>query len=381
MVNVELLADKVRKRNFQFSRKQIDEWIENWREEHGENPNKTSGPVSPAASIISWADVDTALLLGFGELEGGSSLEHTLCENGDQNTAPALSERLLLYHMLKHSLHNENAMPDRNSGEIVGLYNENWEKGFLALRRGSRQLPRKLSVDEFLTKYGLKFNGLDEELIVGLARNHNTFRDKHGMNDALPNRKTPIILDENGEPIDVLCESWEGLYCASYQGLRGLTKGQYLNDIYLKHGLILGELSNESILREVITHLREKREFPNENSGMVNGFIGEKWHAMDSALRNCRRGITEKSSLPRLIKKFVLDQADKHKITHDTYPTRTCGYLPDYSDIEWSLIESSLPNRGTNVRPENKKTLEQFLTENGRIMGAPASKLIDLSFS
>ena len=183
----------------------------------------------------------------------------------------------------------------------------------------------------------------------------------------MPNRKTPIILDKNGQPIHEISESWENFYESSYNGRRGLTKGQYLNDIYIKHGLILGDLSEDIILEEMISHLRNKRCFPNENSGQVNDYIAETWHAMNSSLLNCRRGITEKSSLPQMIRKFVLDQGEKHKLKTGAYPTNISGPLPDYPDLDWALIETSLPNRGTNVRPENRKTLPQFFEEYGRL--------------
>ncbi len=366
--------ENVAEHNFAFTRDKIDYWIEKHREKHGTNPDKFSGPIFKNAKIT-WGDVNSVLLMGLGELEGGSSLEHVLSENGYLKGRPKLSEPLILYHTLKYYLDHDGYFPGQTSGPVEGMIDEDWGNWRTAQSCNKRGLRGNLTQDQFRVKYGIRFGSLTKPLIVELALNHLKHEGK------LPPRDSKHILGKDGQPIDEFGESWNIIYKDCLAGRRGIPKGTYLNDIYIEYGLKMGQLSNEIIIDEIVAHLLSKPdapEFPNELTGQVNGYAAEKWSGIEAALSKKNRGIAEQSTIPQLIERFILDQADKHKAITGVYPDKNSGPLTDYPEVEWSIIDQALQNKGKGRTHQHNKTLDQLLSQHGRIN--PPAQSFDAAF-
>jgi hypothetical protein len=122
------------------------------------------------------------------------------------------------------------------------------------------------------------------------------------------------------------------------------------------------ELTIAQILAWADFYHERTGQWPRLNSRIVYNAVGEKWIAIDRALRKGFRGLPEKSSLaqllaeqrgvrhkgrlPKLIKKKILAWADGHYRRHKRWPTLNSGPIADAPGETWSAVESALRNGG-----------------------------------
>ena len=131
-------------------------WADAYHEEHGNWPNKGSGPV-PDAPKYRWSWVDTMLREGVPGLPGGSTLARLLEQHGRaawrprQNARTALTVDLIL--SWADAYHQEHGnWPSTRSGAVPGAPAENWNNINQALWTGRQGLPPRMSLARLLAE-------------------------------------------------------------------------------------------------------------------------------------------------------------------------------------------------------------------------------------
>jgi hypothetical protein len=117
-------------------------------------------------------------------------------------------------------------------------------------------------------------------------------------------------------------------------------------------------LDIRKILRWAEMHRERTGRWPKKYSGTVFEEPGEKWSAVDAALRTGRRGLPggfslaqllarEKGArnhldLPRLTEDQILAWADAHHRQTGAWPTAKSGIIPDSGREKWSAVDTAL---------------------------------------
>jgi hypothetical protein len=102
-------------------------------------------------------------------------------------------------------------------------------------------------------------------------------------------------------------ETWRGVDRALARGLRGLPGGSSLARLLRERcGRAKAErkepLTAAQVLRWAEAHLRRTGRWPSVDSGPVFGALGERWRAIDSALRAGCRGFPKGRSLLQFLR-------------------------------------------------------------------------------
>jgi hypothetical protein len=101
-------------------------------------------------------------------------------------------------------------------------------------------------------------------------------------------------------------ETWSGVENALRAGLRGLAGGASLAALLAenrgkRHQKNAPSLTVDEILAWADEHRARTGSWPKNNSGLVEGAVGETWSAINAALRTGTRGLPGNSSLARLL--------------------------------------------------------------------------------
>jgi hypothetical protein len=139
----------------------------------------------------------------------------------------------------------------------------------------------------------------------------------------------------------------------------------------------------EQILAWADTQHAATGQWPAAESGPVTAAPGETWRNVDAALRQAARGLTGRSSLPRLLAKHrgtrnmhalprltvdqILAWADAHHAATGRWPDRRSGPVLSTPGETWSGIRSALQG-GHRGLPAGL-SLTQLLARSGRSNG------------
>jgi hypothetical protein len=156
-------------------------------------------------------------------------------------------------------------------------------------------------------------------------------------------------------------ETWAGVDNALRLGLRGLPGGSSLPQFLAEHCGArppkLPPLSVDQILAWADAWHDQSGEWPTAASGTIPG-SGEKWSAIDMALRRGARGLPGGSSLPKLLCEHrgvrnrkqlpplnegaILTWADAYQQRTGSWPTRDSGPIPEAQGETWMAVDMAL---------------------------------------
>jgi len=105
----------------------------------------------------------------------------------------------------------------------------------------------------------------------------------------------------SGPVCEATDESWGRINNALYHGIRGLAGGSSLRSFLAEQRGFRPTLTLEQVLAWADAHRVRTGEWPSVNSGAVHGEAGERWQAIDRALRRGNRGLPGGSSLAMLL--------------------------------------------------------------------------------
>lgn len=326
------------------------------REENGEWPNASSGPVTGAAGET-WEKFEAALRVGVRGLPGGSSLAQLLERERGVPNRKNLSALTIAWILERADAHHaqHDAWPRLTSGPVIGAPHETWRAIEAALRAGGRGLPRGSSLAKLLAAERgvpnhLAKAPLTEDRILIWA---DAFHARVG---AWPKRTSGPIDDAPGE-------EWRHIDTALRQGQRGLRGESSLPKLLAsKRGVRnrqnLPPLSVETILSWVDRYQATHHAWPTAQSGNILDAPGETWAAVDVALFRGKRGLVGTSSLARLLEErrgvrnrksprelteeLILVWIDAYRANHGKWPRQRSGSIPDSNGETWTAIDLAL---------------------------------------
>lgn len=139
-------------------------------------------------------------------------------------------------------------------------------------------------------------------------------------------------------------------------------------------------LTINQILAWADAHRKRTGRWPVKRSGPVPEARDENWGALDSALREGRRGLPRGLSLaqrlardrkvrnitskPQLKINQILTWADAHHKRTGKWPARHSGSVPEAPDENWSALSQALVHGGRGLPPGG--SLPQLLAKHGR---------------
>lgn len=170
-------------------------------------------------------------------------------------------------------------------------------------------------------------------------------------------------LTKHGKILAAPEETWSGINAALSLGYRGLPGDSSLPQLLAKcrgvrNPKALRPLSETQILRWADYHRKQIGQWPKQFSGKVLSAPEETWSGINAALGNGsrglpgdsslaillmkKRGVWNKSALPRLTERIVLKWADHHHKTTGQWPTRQTGKVLAAPEETWSRINEAL---------------------------------------
>jgi hypothetical protein len=160
-----------------------------------------------------------------------------------------------------------------------------------------------------------------------------------------------------------LNESWRRIDRALRHGDRGLPGGDSLPRLLARergarNHMALPSLSEEEILAWVKEHKARTGAWPNLHSGPISSAPGERWGAVETALREGGRGLPGGSSLgkllarclgartkagvPKLTVRLILRWADEHHARTGHWPHLGAGAVQAALGEHWKAIDTAL---------------------------------------
>jgi hypothetical protein len=374
-----LLAEKRGVRNIQalprLKIRLVLSWIDGHFQRTGHWPKAEDGPI-PEAPGETWMAVAEALRVGVRGLVGGSSLAQLLGERRgvrNQKRLPHFAvEQLLLWADACHR--RTGVWPKQTSGPIIDAPGETWLGVQMALAHGGRGLPGGSSLAQLLAeRRGVR----NEKRLPGYRPGQilDWVRAHHRRTGKWPNRSLGPIADAPGE-------TWHAVDSALRNGGRRLPGGSSLALFLAARCSVrhLGRLPDYRPGRIVVwarAHRRRTGKWPNRKSGPVIDAPGETWSAVETALRNGRRGLPGGSSLPQLLadqcgvrnihrlprlqRKQLVAWSRAYRRHAGRWPTYRSGAIPEAPGETWQAVESAL-RLGSRGFPGGS-SLHRFLQE------------------
>jgi hypothetical protein len=157
--------------------------------------------------------------------------------------------------------------------------------------------------------------------------------------------------------------TWSAVDRALRLGIRGLRGGSSLPRLLderrgVRNHSNLPLLSIPKILAWADAHHRRTGRWPSAKIGLVHGGNGDTWLAVNSALRDGRRGLPGGYSLAKLLAERrgvriprhfpplsldrILKWAKKHRRATGEWPTKRSGLIPGTDGDTWSMIDRAL---------------------------------------
>jgi hypothetical protein len=166
-----------------------------------------------------------------------------------------------------------------------------------------------------------------------------------------------------GSILDAPGETWLAVNHCLFRGARGLPGGSSLAKLFAEHRGVrnmqeLPPLSQEMILQWADTHHKRTGTWPTKDSGAIVDAPGERWVAIDIALRQGHRELSDGSSLARLLAnqrqvrnrkglspltiEQILSWADAYQACTGKWPKQTTGSVEGAPGETWSGIHVAL---------------------------------------
>jgi hypothetical protein len=228
-----LLAERRGVRNLgdlpKFTIARILAWADAYHERTGMWPHHNSGPI-PEAPDETWLRADQALRGGIRGMRGGSSLSRLLqrrrgVEPKHRRRSRLTIDQILTWADAHHRRHGH--WPRQNSGAIPEAPGESWGAIDVALRKGSRELPKRLTLGKLWAEHrGVRnVHSIPKFSIAQILK----WADAHhGRVGAWPQVRTGPIFES---PDD----NWFSVENALRIGLRGLPGGSSLKRLLDRH--------------------------------------------------------------------------------------------------------------------------------------------------
>jgi hypothetical protein len=335
---------------------QVLRWARAHRRRTGRWPTRASGPIAEAPGET-WSAVHAALATGCRGLPAGETLARLLRgQHGRRrkDNRPALSVHQILAWSDAHR-RRTGAWPHARSGPIRDAPGETWRSVDHALHKKQRGLSLGVTLARLLTKYrGLRTRSyppaLTEKQILAWA---DAYEERTGI---WPHAHSGPIPEAPGE-------TWRAVDDALLQGSRGLSGGRSLARLLAEHRGVrnrtsLPRLRLEQILEWADGHHRRTGFWPTSKSGPVRDAPEETWKGVDMALHwgyrglrggttlaqllAQRRGIRNRTNLPRLDYPHILDWANAHHRRTGDWPTKDTGRIAGVVSETWQRIDQAL---------------------------------------
>lgn len=282
-----------------LSVRQILKWADAYHRKTKSWPSKDSGPIDDAAGE-SWKAVSMALIQCGRGIRARTTLARLLAKHrGVRNPMglPALTEdQIVEWADAHHSA--TGTWPLRTSGPIRATRGETWLGISQALVAGRRGLAGGSSLSRLLAdRRGVRnimaLPLLKTEQVLVWADEH------HRQTGRWPTQYSGPVIGAPGEV-------WGNVNAALTVGRRGLPGRSSLAKLLAEHRgarnhLALPHLEAAKIVSWARVHFKRTGKRPTIGSGDVVEAPGEKWSAIDTALRQGTRGLQGGSSLTQLL--------------------------------------------------------------------------------
>lgn len=337
---------------------QILAWADGHHARTGRWPGVGSGEIRDSGGE-NWFSIHQALYVGGRGLPGGSSLRKLLLELRGPSAGRSCGGRLSVEQILAWAdehYSRTGQWPLATSGAVFGANRETWRAIESALRRGNRGLPGNQSLSLLLWRHReVRPRTTTEPLSIEQIL---TWADQHRRRTGQwPNRGSGKIADAQHE-------TWQKVddaLCHRRRGLRGTTTlARLLRKCrgVSNHASQRGPLSEEQILAWADRYHARHGKWPDILSGPIAEEPGEKWSAIDYALRVGSRGLPGKDSLCRLLARnrgvtaygarapltveAILRWADGHFNRTGRWPYTGSGEVTDKPSESWARIDQAL---------------------------------------
>jgi hypothetical protein len=331
-----------------------------WADAHhrccGRWPSHRSGSIADAPNET-WSGINRALRSGRRGLPGGSSLARLLADRrGARNigSLPALHvSQILLWADAHHARTGQ--WPTCRSGPIPEAPGETWVAVENALRQGWRSLRGGSSLIQLLVKSrGIRNRARLPRLSI---------RQILGWADAFHQRFGRWPTKQSGLVVDAADETWARVDSALRLGLRGLPGGMSLAGLLaarrrVRHRSNPPPLSSKQVLKWADAFHARAGRWPKRHDGQIPESDGERWDAVDLALRTGTRGLLGGSSLasllatergvrcslhlPPLTVPQIRAWAWAHRQRHGAWPTRESGPIPEAPGETWQGVHNAI---------------------------------------
>jgi hypothetical protein len=285
----------------EYTTKGILLWADTHYRKTGEWPTIKSGAVADAPGET-WLAIDMGLRHGQRGLPGGTSLAALLAKHRGVHNRTAitnLSVKQILEWADAHKVRTGN-WPTAESGAIAEQGGETWMAVDQALKAGRRGLPGGSSLFRLLAKHrgvGRHVRHVPLSIAQILA-----WADAH-------KRRTGSWPKVDSGPIpEAPGETWQRIQNALGEGRRGLPAGLSIAKLLATQRGVrniqdLPPLRVPEILEWIEAHSKRHGVYPTRDSGPIPDTDGETWSGVASALKACKRGLKDRSSLARLVAK------------------------------------------------------------------------------
>jgi hypothetical protein len=293
-----------------ISEKQILQWADAFYTDRGRWPSSDSGEV-PNSPGETWRGINNALKNNRRGLSTGCSLADFLARHrGRRNPskAPPLSLPLILEWIDEHKK-VAGEYPDAHSGPVRQQSGETWGTIAAAMARGSRGLPRAITLPAFLRENNrarsrqrkkppvhkpfTRRPALSLQQVLEWADEH------HRSTGRWPTSTSGQVAGKDGE-------DWQNINTALRLGLRELPGDSSLAKLLcefrgVRNRSELPPLTEEKILMWADHHHEANGKWPRTTDKAIQGAPGEKWSNVNACLEQGLRGLPGKSSLAKLL--------------------------------------------------------------------------------
>jgi hypothetical protein len=364
-------------------------WADAFYNEHGRWPIASDGRI-PETWNETWRSVDRALRRGCRSLLPGSSLARLLHEHrGVRNRKelpPYTIEGILAWADAHRARTGE--WPHERSGPVLDAAGETWNAVESALRQAARGLPGGSSIARVLAEHRNARNkaSLSRLTIVNILSWADAYRQRTGT---WPKRDDGAIPESPGD-------DWRAIDACLLQGNRGLKGGRSLAKLLaerrgIRNRAAIKPLTQRRILSWADAHFKLVGKWPTLHSGPILEAAGDTWAAIDSALHNGGRGLSEGSSLalllhqhrgvrhkrrlPRLSVRRIVAWARAHRRRTGRLPTMNSGPVIDSPGETWTAVNIAL-RRGRRGLPGGS-SLSKLLQKLGGVRQYPRRPLLN----
>jgi len=339
--------------------RQILRWADDHHRRFGQWPTYRSGSIAGARNET-WSAINRALRAGRRGLPNGLSLASLLAarraKRNIRNLPTFSIEQILSWADAHHDRTGQ--WPSLRSGKIREAPGETWLAVENALRQGWRGLSGRSSLRQLLVKHrGIRNRArlprLSIRRILGWA---DAFHQRFGR---WPTKGSGAVVGA----VEVADETWARVDSALRGGLRGLPGGMSLAGLLaarrrVRHRSKPPPLALTQILKWADAFHARTGRWPKRHDGRIPESEGDRWDAVDLALRTGKRGLPPGSSLaalfasqrgvrcvlhlPRLSITQIRAWARAHRQRHGAWPTRESGEIPEAPGETWQGVHNAI---------------------------------------